>query len=204
MAGRRQEPVRGVFRIQTALKGVAVAADIVLLEAQRFPGGNPDLFMHQIQTGNPLGDRMLNLEARVDFKEIEIPVVVEDELYGSGIVVARCPGHGQRGPRHLPAQGLGHGGRGGLFDYFLIAALDGALPFTEMDDIAGRVTKNLDFYMVWAFEKTLDIHRAFGKGRCSFALRCGQGLNQLGFLTHNAHPLTASTRCGFNQQGVAE
>ena len=204
MSGRWQESVGGIFRVQTALKGVTVAADVILLEAQRFPGGNPDLFSYQIQTGNPLGNRMLNLEASVDFQKIEFPIVVEDELHGSGIVITGGSGHGQRGPGHLLPQGLGHGWRGSLFDYFLIAALNGAFPFAKMDDIPGSVTKNLDFHMTGTFEKTLDIHRAFGKGRFGFALRRRQGLDQLGFLAHNAHSFPATTRGRFNQEGVAE
>ena len=194
----------GIFRIQTTLKGVAVPADVILPEAQRFPGGNSDLFSHQVQAGHPLGNRMLNLEAGVDLQEIEMAGVVENELHGSGIVIAGGSGHGQRSLRHLLPQGLGHGRRGSLFDYFLIAALNGAFPFAKMDDIPGSVTQNLDFHMVGTFEKTLDIDRAFGKGRFGFALRRRQGLDQLGFLADDAHSFPATARSRFNQEGVAE
>ncbi len=79
--GRRSSSIRpgegakfrcGVFGVDAALDGVADLRDVFLLEAQLFAGGDADLFLDQIDAGDLLGDGMLDLDAGVDFEEVEV------------------------------------------------------------------------------------------------------------------------------------
>ena len=67
-------------------------------------GGDLDLQLHQVEAGDQLGDRMLHLQPRVHFQEIEAAVLVHQELHRAGIVVAG----GARGADGRFAHGLAH------------------------------------------------------------------------------------------------
>jgi len=43
--------------------------------------------MHEVDAGNHLGDRMLDLEAGIHFEKVEVTIGVEEELDGAGIRV---------------------------------------------------------------------------------------------------------------------
>ena len=61
--------------------------DVLLPEAQLFPGGDADLFLHDVHAGDGLGHRMLDLNPGVHLDEEELAVFVK-ELEGSGATVA--------------------------------------------------------------------------------------------------------------------
>ena len=56
---------------------MAVKADIILREAQFFALRDTNLLAHQINTGNRLGDRMLDLQARIHLNEIKFAVLIQ-------------------------------------------------------------------------------------------------------------------------------
>jgi len=58
---------------------VPTNVQIVLAERQGFAFSNPDLFSDQVMTNNFLSNGMLDLQSRVDFKEIEV-VILQQEL----------------------------------------------------------------------------------------------------------------------------
>ena len=62
--------------------------DVVLAERQRLAGGDPDLLLDQVDAGDHLGDRVLDLDPRVDLDEVEVVVGVDQELAGAGVDVA--------------------------------------------------------------------------------------------------------------------
>ena len=72
-----------VFRVHAALDGVAVDRKILLHVAQLFALGNADLLGYEVEACDQLRYRMLYLEARVHFEEVELPAV-EEKLDGSG------------------------------------------------------------------------------------------------------------------------
>src|SRR5580765_1571037 len=76
-AGRRHERVR-VFRIDAALDRVAGDLDVALLDRELFAARDQQLFAHEIDAGDHLGDRMLDLDARVHLDEVEAAVLVEE------------------------------------------------------------------------------------------------------------------------------
>ena len=58
----------------------APEADVVLREPQRLARRDPQLVGHEVATGHRLGDRVLDLQARVHLEEQELAAVVEQEL----------------------------------------------------------------------------------------------------------------------------
>ena len=56
-------------------------------ERQRLAGGDADLLAHEVDAGDQLGDRVLDLEAGVHLDEVELAVLVQ-ELEGAGAAVA--------------------------------------------------------------------------------------------------------------------
>ena len=101
-----QESVRRILGVHPGLDGVPGQRDVVLHERQRLPRRHSHLQLDQIQPGDHLGHRVLDLQAGVHLHEEELvgPVGGDDELDGAraGVVdaargVARgradpCPG----------------------------------------------------------------------------------------------------------------
>ena len=63
--------------------------DVVLRERQRLAGGDADLRLDQVDAGDHLGHRMLDLDAGVDLDEVEVVVLIDEELDRAGVGVAR-------------------------------------------------------------------------------------------------------------------
>ena len=62
----------GVFRAQPHLDGVTGELDIFLHKPQRLAAGDAQLQFDEIETGDRLGNGMLDLQPRVHFHEIEL------------------------------------------------------------------------------------------------------------------------------------
>ncbi len=107
---------------------------------------NENLRTNQIHTSDFLGHRVLDLDAWIDFDEIEfVGFGIEQELYRSGTVVVDFPRDGQgrfvKFRRNLFAK---IGSRCNL-DYLLVSALNRAIPFVQMDDVSMLITEDLNF-----------------------------------------------------------
>ena len=57
-------------------------------ERQRLARGDPDLLAHEIEAGDQLGHRVLDLEPRVHLHEVELAVGVEQVLHRADVGVA--------------------------------------------------------------------------------------------------------------------
>jgi hypothetical protein len=90
--------------------------------------------------GDLFGHGMLHLDARVHLDEVEVARAIDEELDRAGARVAGRP----RRPRRRPCPSLcamlvGQARGGRLLDQLLVAALDGAVAFAEVDDLAVAV-----------------------------------------------------------------
>src|SRR5579862_7445072 len=77
----------GILSVDSALDRVPSELDVALLDGQSLPCGNSNLFLDDVDPGDELGDRVLDLEAGVGFEEVEIPPGVHQELEGPGVGV---------------------------------------------------------------------------------------------------------------------
>ena len=93
-ADRGQEIAVGVLGIDAALDRPARELHVACLSFELLAGGDADHLLDQIDAGDELGHRMLDLQPRVHLQEIERSVLPGDELHRAGAVVA--DGLGQR------------------------------------------------------------------------------------------------------------
>ena len=71
--------------------------------AQFFALGHAELLGHEVQPRDHLGGRMLDLEARVHFHEVEIEIRVHQKLDCAGVFVADRLGGAHGGGAHFGA-----------------------------------------------------------------------------------------------------
>jgi len=89
-AGGRQKALGGVLGGDSRLDRVPTQAHVLLADRQRFTGRNPQLQLDEVQPGDHLGDRMLDLQAGVHLQEVVLGGVLDggDELDRAGALIA--------------------------------------------------------------------------------------------------------------------
>src|SRR5262249_55399184 len=130
-----------------AFDGGSMPCDVFLVNRQAIACGNPQLPLNEIDSGSELGYWMLNLEARVHFEEIEVAFRVGEEFESSRVVVfRRARDFESRFAHSLAESGArGNKGRRTFLNDFLVAPLDGAFAFAEMNQVSVAVAQDLDF-----------------------------------------------------------
>ena len=169
-ARARQEAGFRIFGVQPHFDGVAALRDLMLRFRQTFASGDAQLPFDQIQPGDVFGDRMLHLQARVDFHEVEATILADDEFDRAGVlVIDRMPGlHRRRA--HRFAQFRREERRGRFLQHFLIATLRRAFALVEMDHLAVRVAEDLDLDVARMFDVALQQHAVAAERVARFAL----------------------------------
>src|SRR4029079_4891930 len=112
----------GILRVDAALYGVAREHDIALPDFKRVPAGDPDLLAHEVQSGDEFGHGMFDLQARVHFDEIELPVFIKEfdraDAEIAKLFQGRCDDFAD-----LVARFHIQGRRGRFLPYFLMPSL---------------------------------------------------------------------------------
>src|SRR5262245_21320247 len=148
-------PVR-ILGIDSAFDGPAIALHVALLDRKLFSCRYADHLLDQIDAGDKLGDRMLDLQARIHLQEIKAFVLPGDKLDRTGAVVTDGLGKRDRLLPHLLARCCIEQWTGCLLDHLLIAALDRAFALAEVDDISMFVAEHLDFDVTRVGDKFFD------------------------------------------------
>ena len=82
-----------VLRIDAAFDRVSRHLDIVLAHRKWFAAGDAEHLLDEVETGDHLGDGMLDLDTRVDLDEIEFLARLLVEIFdSSGAAIANGPG----------------------------------------------------------------------------------------------------------------
>ena len=129
---------------------------------------------------------------------------LNDELDGTGAHVvdgARCC-HGSLA--HLLAQRRRHAGCGRLLQHLLMAPLDRAVAFEQVDVVAKSVAEHLNFYVAWPLHVFLDQHSIVAKTVDGLALTTGQCRRKVFRPVHCAHALATATGTGLDQHRVTD
>ena len=111
-AGRRAEVVVRILGVDAAFQGMAPGDDVLLAKRERLTGGDPDLLADQVDAGDHLGDGVLDLDPGVDLDEVELILLIDQELTGTGIDVTDSPGQADRGLADLGTDRKREGGGG--------------------------------------------------------------------------------------------
>src|SRR5262249_14588658 len=149
--------------------------------------------------GHELCHGMLDLDPRVQLEEPEV-AAVENELSGSGALVADRPPEVDRRVAHLCAQLRVERGRGRLLEHLLMAALDRAVTLAESRDVAVPVGQELDLDMERVLEVALAEDGVVAERCGRLATRRRERLVELLRCADDAHPAAASTGRGLDEE----
>ncbi len=150
-----------------------------------------NLFADQIKTRDHLRHGMLNLNAGVHFNKVKLAIFPK-ELDGPCPAIA----HSGHGARHDAAHPLplfsGNHGRRGFFQNLLVAALERAIPFPQMDGIAFTIPEDLKLNMARIAEIFLEIDRRIAERGFRLGARLLHLGLQLFLAVHHFHAATAA------------
>ena len=182
---------------------MATNLHIILGDGELLPGGNAQLLLDEVHTGDHLRNGVLHLDAGVHLDEVELIFgVIEDELDGSGVFVLHLFTQINRGFLHLLAQLIGQHRRRAFLNELLVAALRGAVALAQGDGIFA-IGQHLDLNVADIRQEALDVdRRVIERGLC-LVHDLVEILFQrvLGF--HDAHTATTTTGGSLNQQREA-
>ena len=94
-------------------------------------------------------------------------------------------------------------GRRALLDHLLMAALDGALAFAEVDHIAVTVAEDLDFDVAGALDQPLDVDFGAAEGALGFAGGVAESGFEVALAVHAAHAFPSAAGHRLQQDGVS-
>ena len=146
---------------------------------------------------------MLHLDARVHFHEIELAGGIQQEFHGAGAFVANGFGCGDSRFAHAAAGFRLQPRAWGFLQQFLVAALDGAIPLTQVHHVAKTVGKDLHLDVARPRDEFLHVEARVTEGRFGLTLgRFKQALQLIG-TAHQTHAAAAATSGGFDHHGIA-
>ena len=207
-AGRWAESVEGVFGVDAAFDGVAGGADFALGEADGFAGGDEDLEFDEVSAGDFFGDGVFDLDAFVDFEEVEVAFVVNDEFDGAGVGVlgqfAKFDGGAAGFFDDVFEWFVVEQRGGGFFDEFLVAALDGAISLAEVEDFAFAVAEDLDFNVVRVLDEFFDVDVGVAEALLGFAAGGVVAFAKRDVVVDDAHASAAAAGDCLDHYGVAD
>ena len=199
-AGGREEA--RVLGVDAGLDRVAGHGHLDAFEG--LPRRHAQLQLDEVEAGDQLGDRVLDLQPRVHLEEeVRGRVVgVGDELDRARAVVARGLGQrdGLRAQRR--AQRVRDDRRRRLLEHLLVAALQRAFALAEREHGAVRVADHLDLDVPRARQEALDEHAVVAEAGRRFSLRRRDRLVEAVGGLDDAHPAPAAARRGLDQQRI--
>ena len=214
---REQPAVVGdelVFRIlrrDAALDRVAVARHLVLRRhadlrrMQRVALRDQDLRADEVEAGDHLGDRVLNLDTRVHLDEEPLVAVeIVEEFDRAGVVVADLARHAGRGLAQLGHDFFREPVARRNLDHLLVPALHGAVALVEMDDIAVLVAEDLHLDVLRAGNVFFEKHRRIAERATGLRLRFIEQAGEIGSLLDDAHAAAAAAEGRLDDERKAD
>src|SRR5690606_18040593 len=163
-----------------------------------------DLLLHQVQPADHLRYRVLHLQARVHFHEVELAAGVQEEFHGARTDIVHALGHAHGGLAHALPQFGGEHGAGRLLHHFLVAALDTAFALEDVDRVPVLVGQHLHFDVARPHHELLDEDTAVTERVPCFADGTLQPFLQFLVLLHDAHALAPAASGSLDQDGEGD
>src|SRR5688572_18942131 len=179
-AGRRHERLR-ILGVDAALDRVAGDRDVGLADRQLPAAGDQQLFLDEIDAGDHLGDRMLDLDARVHLDEVETPVLVQ-ELERAGAAIADADARLGADAADLGALLRRDARRRRFLDDLLMPALHRAVALAEVHRAPLAVRQHLDLDVARVLEELLHVDHVVAERGLRFLLGRGDRRHQRALL----------------------
>ena len=207
-AGVGAEAVGRVLGGDPALERGAADGDRLLREpevGERRAGRDPQLGLHQVDVGDLLGDRVLDLDPRVHLDEDVVAVGVEQELDGAGVAVADLAGEADGVGAHPLADLRVEVRRRRDLDDLLVPALHRAVALEEVHHLARAVGQDLHLDVARVDDRLLDEHGRVAEGALGLAHAGLDRLAQVLGAVDPAHAATAAAgdRLDEQREGIA-
>src|SRR5882762_7946956 len=200
--GRWREPER-ILGIDAALYRVAANLDVLLAHGQPLARGDADLLLDDVDTGDHLGHRMLDPDARIHLDEVELAFLVEIfESTGAAIAdLAAGLDTALADTRALLRRKLGC--RGLLHD-LLVPSLHGAIPLAEMDHVLVPVGEHLPLDVSRVLEVLFQIDRCVAESRPGLGPRDADRALESGFSVNDTHAAPAAPARGLHDHRITD
>ena len=203
------EVVLRIFGGYAALQGMASELHVLLsrragrsreIRALR----DPDLRLHDIDSCYFFGNRVLDLDARIDFNEMEFARVdVHQELDGAGVLIIRFAREPQRQFANLASLVFRQIRSRRAFDDFLVSPLNRAVPFVQVVYAAVRVAEDLNFDMPRSLDQFFQKACAVSECRFGFSSTLDDFLFQFVARSNDPHASTAAAPRSFQHERVS-
>jgi hypothetical protein len=170
LSGIGTEVLGGVLSGDTALNGVTTGRDTVLGQSKLLKtssGSNLDLGGNNINSGNLLGDSVLDLDTGVDLDEVVTVLLVNQELSSTSVTVANGLGQTDGIVKNSLADVLGKVLSGGNLDDLLVTTLNGTVTLVQVDDVSVVISEKLDLNVLGFVEEALDEDGSVAESRKS-------------------------------------
>ena len=207
--GRRQEALAHVFGVDPGLERPAVDRQILLRHGQWLTAGHPQLQLDKIQSGDGLGDGVLDLQAGVHLHEPEAVFAqrsgaVDHELDRSRPGIADGPRRIGGGLAHGRTHACRHIGGRGLLDDLLVSPLQGAVALEQMDDVAVPVAEHLNLDVARLGNVLFNEAHRITEAGLSFSLRAFERGPEIRRFPDQPHALAATARAGLDHHRIAD
>lgn len=176
-AGIRHEVIQRIFCRNTALDGIAETVDSILrlnadfIAVEGIAFSDFDLSLDDVDTRNHFGDRVFYLDTGVNFDEIEVAVGRNQKFDRTGIDVMNIFHQLQGSIADLLTKLYRQGRSRSRFNDLLMTALDGAVTFKEVNDVAVFVAHDLDFDMLRIDDTFFEINFIAAESQLCFRFR---------------------------------
>ena len=168
---------------------------------QRLPLSHQNLRADDVNTGDNFCDGMLHLNARIYLDEAPIATFnIHEKLDGAGIEVFRLARDSHRRSADFLANPPVERNSRRHFDDLLMAALDRAVAFIEMEDVPVMISKDLNFDVLGPADKALEENGIIAKRRRRLLPSFGDLRLKLAFGGNDPHPTPPSAKCCLNNQ----
>ena len=145
----------------------------------QFPAcGDAQLLLHDIHARDRLGNSVFHLQAGIDFQEVEVTFVIQQEFNCASADVADRLAKSLGGQTDTLPQILVHRPRGRLLDQLLMPSLDGALALPQVNDVAMIIAQQLNLNVASPLHHALQIDLAVAEGRLRLPSGRGYGCRQ--------------------------
>ncbi len=183
--------------------GLVPQADLGVRKGQT--SSHEDLALDQVETGYLLRHRMFDLNPWVDFDEVELSAVrIDEEFHRAGIVQADRTANRQGGVEQPTPQFGVEGWCRSDLDDFLMAALDGAIAFEEMHQVAVLIAEQLHFDVPRPPDILFEKDVGHAEGGAGLAAGLLEGVEESFGLLGNAHAASATAHGRLDDDRITE